>query len=116
MIELIPHALGLTFVEMLYASQSFNERFKLQATTMQAFEKMQGEMDEVREAFEAGDRAHAMHELADVLYSLGSLLYQMDAYHELDAALHDVIKKNNEKTWETHYIDPDTGWFTRREK
>ncbi len=82
-----------------------------------AIDMLREEAAEVTEAALHEPNYNVVEEAADVMVTLiGILLTRGITYPELEEAIHFVIKKNDAKTEDTHYVDGVTGKIKRREE
>ena len=70
------------------------------------------EVRELRDAILGESPARVASEAADVLFVAIGTMLRLDPELSI-SAIHEVITKNDAKTWETHYID-DAGKISRR--
>lgn len=99
--------------ELAQSIEDFHDRFQVTDNDLShRFIILREEVREHLADIEAGYLDPALEEIADVAYvALGTL--HLHGEHGL-TALKQVAYKNDSKTWDTHYINEETGKITRR--
>ena len=102
-------------IEKIYNStKHFYRRFGKEPSLTQVLPLIDEEAGEFKHALQHESQEAAAIELGDIMVvGIAGLQARGMSCREIEAAFERVAKKNNAKTWETHYIDSN-GKIARR--